>query len=272
MKPYLPEVDAIPEQQQATFSGARLMSAQGVWSVPTLVQWHTSIPEAAITEAAHRLGVEPIVALVTPGRVIVPIPCPPRGSFGPELIARVRLIVPEDEPQAITVIAFNDVLKAEVPDRLKRQGVTPELVSLLIPFLGYLLGVASIGHSVVVFEGHSSALALACWDADLLIVDEAMLTLMQPGSVSVASRAMRKSRMMVFGRDGRIFPLDPTNAQPLDVPDREPLQQDLGRFEAVVRANRAQPLPLLLIDPASYLSERSASPPKPKKAWWWPFG
>jgi hypothetical protein len=212
------------------------------------------------------------VALVTPGRVIVPIPCPPRGSFGPELIAGVRLIVSEDERQVITVIAFNDVLKAEVPDRLKRQGVTPELVSLLIPFLGCLLGMAYTGHSVVVFEGHSSALAVACRDADLLIVDEAMLTRMQPSSVSVASRAMRKPRILVFGRDGRVIPLDLTNAQPLDVPDREPLEQDLGRFEGVVRANQAQPLPLLLIDPASYLSERSASPPKPKKPWWWPFG
>jgi hypothetical protein len=188
------------------------------------------------------------------------------------LIAGVRRIVPEDEPQAITVIAFNDVLRAEVPDLPQQQGITPQHVSLLIPFLGYLLGMAYNGHSVVVFEGHSSALALACRDADLLIVDEAMLALMQPGSVSVASRAMRKPRILVFGRNGRITLLDPTSLQPLDVPDREALEQGLGRFEGVVRATQAQPLPLLLIDPASYLPVRSASSPKPKRHWWWPFG
>jgi hypothetical protein len=204
--------------------------------------------------------------------MIIPIPCPPHGSFGPELIAAVRRFVPEDEPQAITVIAFNDVLRAHLPGGPKEQGITPELVNLLIPFLGYLLGMAYTGHSVVVFEGHSSALALACQDADLLIVDEAMLARMQPGSVGVASRAMRNPQILVFGRNGRIIPLDPASAQPLDVPDREALEPDLGRFEGVVRANQPQPLPLLLIDPASYLPVRSASPPKPKRPWWWPLG
>src|SRR5262245_9540194 len=105
MTPYMPQVDAIPEQQEATFRGARRMSAEGTWSVPTLVQWHSSIPEAKIAEAARRIGAGPIVALVTPGRVIIPIPCPPHGSLGPELIAGLRAIVPEDEPRAITVVA-----------------------------------------------------------------------------------------------------------------------------------------------------------------------
>jgi hypothetical protein len=204
--------------------------------------------------------------------MIVPIPCPPRDNLGPELIAGVRLIVPEDEPQAVTVIAFNDVLKAELPDRCEQQGVTTELVNLLIPFLGCLLGMASTRHSVVVFEGHSSAVALGCRDADLLIVDEPMLTGLQADWVSVASGAMRNPRILVFRRDGRIIPLDPTSAQPRALPDREALQVDLGRFEGMVRATGAGPLPLLLIDPASYLPERSASPPKPKKPWWWPFG
>src|SRR5262249_35046810 len=107
---------------------------------------------------------------------------------------------------------------------------------------------------------------------DLLIVDEAMLARMQPGSVGVASRAMRNPRILVFGRNGRIIPLDPASAQPLDVPDREALEPDLGGFEGAVRASQPQPLPLLLIDPASYLLVRSASPPKPKRPWWWPLG
>jgi hypothetical protein len=268
----MPEVDAPPEQQEASFRGARRRSAEGVWSVPTLVQWHTSMPEVAIAEAERLIGAVPIVALVTPGRMILPIPCPPRGSSGPELIGGVRRIVPEDEPQAITVIAFNDVFRAELPDRPEQQGITPELVNLLIPFLGCLLGMAYTGHSVIVFESHSSALALACRDADLLIVDEAMLPRLQPAWVTVANRAMRKPRILVFRRDGRMIPLDSTSAQPVAVPHQEIPEQDLGRFEGVVRANGTQPLPLLLIDPASYLAERSASPPKPKRPWWWPFG
>jgi hypothetical protein len=273
MTPYMPEVDAIPEHQEAAFRGARRMSADGIWSVPgTMVQWHNSIPAAAIAEEERRIGAEPVVALVTPGRLIIPVPCPPRGSFGPELNAGVRLIVPEDEPQAITVIAFNDVLGADLPDWPKDQAITAELVKLLIPFLGYLLGLASAGHRVVVFEGHSSALVVACRDADLLIVDDIMLAHLQQDWVSVTSGAMRKPRILVFGRDGRIIPLDPASARPLAVPGREALKVDLGCLAGAVRGNRAQPLPLLLILSASDLPERSVSPPKPKRPWWWPFG
>jgi hypothetical protein len=61
------------------------------------------------------------------------------------------------------------VLQAELPDRPEQPAITAEEVSLLIPFLGHLLGMASTGHSVVVFEGHASALGPACREADLLI-------------------------------------------------------------------------------------------------------
>jgi hypothetical protein len=271
MTPYMPEVDAIPEQQEAAFRGARRMSADGVWSVPgTMVQWHDSIAEAAREEEKRRIGAAPVVALVTPGRMILPIPCPPRGSLGPVLIAGVRLIVPEKEPQAITVIAFNDVLRADLPDGPKDQAITPELVNFLIPFLGYLLGMASTGHSVVVFEGHSSTLALACRDADLLIVDDVILPHLQRDWVSLASGAMRKPRILVFGRDGRIIPVDLDNARPVAAPGQT-LKVDLGRLEEAVRGNRAQPLPLLLMLPTNCLPATSVSPPKPKRPWWWPF-
>jgi hypothetical protein len=44
-----------------------------------------------------------------------------------------------------------------------------------IPFFGFLLGFAAIGHRVWVFEGHSSALQAGCREADLLIVDGGIL-------------------------------------------------------------------------------------------------
>jgi hypothetical protein len=200
------------------------------------------------------------------------MPCSAPGSYGSELITGVRQIVPEDEPQTIIVIAFNDVHHVDLPDRLKKQGVTAELVSDLIPFLGYLLGMAHLGHSVVVFEGHSSALVVACRDADLLIVDEVMLAHLQQDWISVACGVMRKPRILVLARHGRIVPVDPMSGQRPAIPDEKTLQVDLGRFDRVVRANGARPLPLILIDPASYLSERLANPPRPKRAWWWPFG
>lgn len=44
-----------------------------------------------------------------------------------------------------------------------------------VPFLGILMGFASIGHSVWIFEGHASALEAGCRDADVLIVDGGMV-------------------------------------------------------------------------------------------------
>jgi hypothetical protein len=77
-------------------------------------------------------------------------------------------------------------------------------VNQFIPFLGYLIGMAYLGHSVVVFEGHPSALSIACRDADLLIVDGAMLQHLQKDRVTVATSVLRKRKILVFGRDGKI--------------------------------------------------------------------
>jgi hypothetical protein len=44
-----------------------------------------------------------------------------------------------------------------------------------IPFFGFLLGFAAIGHKVWVFEGHSSAMRAGCQNSDILLVDGGIL-------------------------------------------------------------------------------------------------
>jgi hypothetical protein len=158
---------------------------------------------------ARRLsaGAEPVpgedgeqrhVAIITPGRLIVPIPCPPPEAVTPQMLAGVRRIVTEPR-QTIAVIAYNDLVG--------HGALTPAQANELIPFLGYLVGMAFDGHTVVVFEGHPSALAAGCRDADLLIVDRAMTEHLQPGWVRSARRVMRGERILLFGRDGSIVPV-----------------------------------------------------------------
>src|SRR5438094_9147088 len=69
-----------------------------------------------------------------------------------------------------------------------------------IPFLGFLLGFAYIGHTVWVFEGHPSALAAGCREADVLLVDSAMLPHLQTDWAAVAVKAMRHAEIYLHDR------------------------------------------------------------------------
>jgi hypothetical protein len=167
------------------------------------------------------------VALITPGRLVMMLPCPHPEAVNPAMIAGIRAVVPEEQPQVISCIAFNDVVRMGALDVAK--------VNELIPFTGYLLGMAFLGHNVVVFEGHPSALATGCLEADLLIVDAPMADLLQEDWVAVAARAMRHPRILVFCRDGRLIRVDPSTERWVKIGgDPDPRNE-------------------------------------PRKRWWWPF-
>jgi hypothetical protein len=136
------------------------------------------------------------VTIITPGRLIMPIPCPPPEAVSEEMLAGIRRIVPPEPKLAITVIAFNDVVA--------RSALTAARANSVIPFLGYLMGMAFDGHTIVVFEGHPSALKAGCQNSDLLIVDETMADQLQDDWVSAASAVMRDPKILLFGRDGSI--------------------------------------------------------------------
>jgi hypothetical protein len=98
------------------------------------------------------------------------------------MVGGIRDVVPNHEPQQIVALAFTDVVK--------HGPLTPSRMNEMIPFLGYLIGMAYLGHSVVVFEGHPSALAAGCRDADIVFVDEGMLAYLQPDWLRVVQGAM----------------------------------------------------------------------------------
>jgi hypothetical protein len=166
------------------------------------------------------------VAIVTPGRLIMPVACPPANAVSLQMLDGVRRIVPENPKQRITVIANNNVVAAGA--------FTAREANALIPFLGYLMGMAFDGHTVVVFEGHPSAIAAGCEGSTLLLVDQSVVGYLQPDWASAAASAMIAPNILMFGRDGSLSRM---------VPDSTP----------------ATPQSL-------------QSPPSRKKHWWWPFG
>jgi len=182
MNLYMPEVETACDIA-ACFAEARKMS------------------EGEINAPGETSG-ERRVALITPGRLIMSIPCPSPSAVSEAMIEGVRRIVPPQPKQAITVIAFNDAVT--------HGALNIQQLNALVPFLGYLMGMAFDGHTVVVFEGHPSALKAGCSDTGVLIVDQRMVDHLQKDWLTVASSATRAPRVLVFGGDGSIAELAPS--------------------------------------------------------------
>ncbi len=132
------------------------------------------------------------IVIVTPGRMLMTRPCPPPDTMKAEAVQAIEQIVPRGTSLNIAVIAFTQL------------GHLMKNLPAAIPFVGYLLGLSYVGHNVVVFEGHPSALKAGCRDADMLIVDEAMVPHLQKDWAGTAWSVMRGSQILVFGRNGTL--------------------------------------------------------------------
>jgi len=173
--PRMPEVD-VPPDLEARFARARRI-ASGDEAVPG---------RSGLLQGQRHL------VIVTPGRMCMLHQCPRPGSIQPSAVATIEQIAPSSKPLSIAVIAFTEL-------RALR-----ESLAKAIPFAGYLLGLAYVGHHVVVFEGHPSALRAGCRDADVLIVDEAMIPALPRDWLSVAWSVMRAPQALVFSRNGSL--------------------------------------------------------------------
>jgi hypothetical protein len=165
---------------------------------------HARALTAAAVDGPEQGADECSLAVITPGRLIIPIPGPPADAVTQEMLAELRGIVPCQPKQRITVIAFTDIVL--------QGALTVRQIDPLIPFLGYLMGMATDGHSVVVFEGHPAALHIGCRAADLLIVDQAMVGHLQRDWAASARAVMRQPQVLIFSRDDSVLPLDPAGA------------------------------------------------------------
>ena len=165
--PRMPEVDE-SSSLAAVFDRARSTAATG-----------TATPGSAQPRC---------VVIVTPGRLLMLQPCPPAGSMPEQQAAGIKRLIPPAPQRSITAIGYTEL------EALKTD------IAKAIPFVGMLLGFAYIGHAVWVFEGHSSALAHGCRNADVLLVDGGMLPHLPPDWRTVASSTMRRAEMYVHDR------------------------------------------------------------------------
>jgi len=170
-KPRMPEVD-FPPKLEDIFDKAR---------------------KAAAEDTAPTKGKNRQVVVVTPGRTVMLHPCPAPGTMSQQAVESVEKLMPSKTQRNVAVIAYTE-LKALRADVVKA-----------IPFYGLLTGLAYIGHAVWVFEGHSSALASGCREADLLIADCEMVPFLTGDWMRTASSVMR--RALIFAHDRATFSL-----------------------------------------------------------------
>ena len=157
------------------------------------------------------------VAILTPGRLIVFDPCPERNSVPENELLPMLTMLPPKSPLNISVISYTRI-----------EALTTDM-NKAIPFRGYLLAWATAGHNVIVFEGHPSAFESGVRNADVLLMDSAMLPFVQFNWVEAAERVMRPEGK-VFLHDRKTYTLSLFSKPEAQSSPKSNLEANYGEF------------------------------------------
>ena len=169
-------------------------------SHPRYTTWDGVVAKVReMTAGGHYVGI------IRPDRSYLLTPPPPRESMAPQMIQMMEKMIPPKPPRNISAVA-------DTYFSLKPGGGLPGLTEMgqEIPFFGMLLGMACIGHSVCVFPGTEDSLAAGCKGADLLIVDDAVMSSLPSDWKALAAAVMRGANILVHER--ATFKLTPAQA------------------------------------------------------------
>lgn len=158
--------------------------------IPDIEDRFVEVRKAANGEVVPPTGADGRhVIVVTPGRMMMFKGCPPPGTMSREAVASAEQMMPSTPKRNMVAIAYNEV-----------EAITTD-AGKTIPFLGYLMGFAYIGHAVWVFEGHPSALAAGCREADILLVDGGMAPYLQTDWLDIVTGVMRHPEVVIHDRE-----------------------------------------------------------------------
>lgn len=138
------------------------------------------------------------VAIITPGRMISLAPAPRPNTKSEKELAPIKKLLPSEKPLQITAISYTK-LEAYLADETKLK---------CIPFLGFLAAFAYLGHNVIVFEGHPSALEFGVKNSDVLFIDSAMLPFIGDDWANIVFSVM-KPNPKIFLHERKNFQLTP---------------------------------------------------------------
>ncbi len=148
---------------------------------------------AACSTDSGALGRNKVVIVSPSGDLLFVAALP--ASVSEVQIAHARNMLPQEPRRTVAVIADTRV-----------SGSVAE-INKVIPFVGMLMGLAYVGHCVVVFDGQLSTIEQGCRDADVLIVDGAVLPHLHHEWYSRARHVMRTPG--IYMHDRKTYTLRP---------------------------------------------------------------
>jgi hypothetical protein len=151
---------------------------------------------ARVFDSARKRAALSQLIFVRPDCRLLGFPAVPRSSVAQQALDEVERILSSATRRNVAILAGTAWTMAEKP--------TLQSAASDIPFMGLLIGLTCVGHTVWVFDWPgSAAFASACSDADLMIVDETRLALMPEDWNSTARSAMRNGKIFLYRREGR---------------------------------------------------------------------
>ncbi len=188
-EPHMPGVDLLSDMP-GFFAQARTLLASADLSASARLSGLSQLVQDGLPSSGAPAG-QRYVAIVTPGRMLSFVPAPAPGAKSEKELAPLKAMLGNDRPLQITAISYT-FLKAYLEDKTRTK---------CIPFLGILLGFAYLGHNVLVFEGHASALQYGVQGSDLLIIDSGMLPFLPEDWASVVFPAIKPgARVLIHER------------------------------------------------------------------------
>jgi hypothetical protein len=114
-------------------------------------------------------------------------------KVSPEMLAGIEKMLP-------STVKRNVAVMGETAWTMSNPATVVE-ASKAIPFFGLLMGFASLGHAVWIFNPKGAALLTAgCRHADVVIADDACRSILAPGWQTIAQSVMRNKQILVHDR------------------------------------------------------------------------
>jgi hypothetical protein len=120
------------------------------------------------------------------------LPALARDTVNPQMVAAVERIVPSTSKRNVAVMSDTS-WATNAPPSL-------QAANQAIPFFGMLIGLASLGHTVWVFQGAANLFIAGCRGADVLIVDSASIAELPGNWQAEAEQVMRSPEILIHDR------------------------------------------------------------------------
>lgn len=218
-EPHMPSVDVYSDMD-FFFENARVLGQKAARQgfLPEFLKVCPEF-EGRIAQTTAEDENEKYITLITPGRMVWLLPAPLPTARNKEMPILDHYLPKHKKHLRITVIGYNKldaILSLRETEEIV-SGKILEAANKCLPLFELLLPYAGIlGHSVLIFEGHSSAFEAGVKNSDVLIVDSAMLDFLQEDWGEIAFRTMHPhAKIYIPHREKRhFFPVIPKNTAP----------------------------------------------------------